>query len=135
MGQSFRDLIVWQRAVDLTTEIYRLTESFPNAEMYGLTSQLRRAAVSVASNIAEGTGRGSKGEFRQFLNMARGSICEVQTQLIIAGTLGFAGSEKLLHTESTANEVGRMLNGLIQSLSGKVDRPATTSNQELTTNN
>lgn len=135
MGRSFRDLVVWQRAIELTTEIYRVTESFPNAEMYGLTSQLRRAAVSVASNIAEGAGRGSKGEFRQFLNTARGSLCEVQTQLIIAGSLGFAGSEKLLHAESTANEVGRMLNGLIQSLSGKAGRTANTSNQELTTNN
>ncbi len=117
MGKSFRDLMVWQRAIDMTTEVYRLTEAFPKAEMYGLISQLRRAAVSVASNIAEGSGRGTRKEFRQFLKMARGSVCEVQTQLVIAGNLGFAAQDRLLHTESAANEVGRMLNGLLQSLS------------------
>jgi four helix bundle protein len=116
MAKSFQDLIVWRRAIDLTTEIYRLTETFPRTEAFGLTSQLRRAAVSVASNIAEGSGRGSKREFRQFLNTARGSICEVQTQLIIAGNLAFAKREKLQGVESAANEVGRMLNGLLQSL-------------------
>ena len=73
MGKSFLDLIVWQRAVDMTASVYELTDSFPRKEIYGLTSQLRRAAVSVASNIAEGAGRGSKKEFRQFLNVARGS--------------------------------------------------------------
>jgi four helix bundle protein len=116
MGKSFRDLIVWQRAIDLTTEIYRLTESFPKSEIYGLTSQIRRAAVSVASNIAEGAGRGSKRDFRHFLMTARGSICEVQTQLILAGKLEFARREKIAEIESTANEVGRMLNRLIQSM-------------------
>lgn len=119
MGKSFRDLIVWQRAIDLTTEIYRVTESFPRTEIYGLTSQVRRAAVSVASDIAEGAGRAGKREFRQFLNTARGSICEVQTQLIIAGNLGFADKDKLSGVESTATEVARMLNGLIQSVSGE----------------
>jgi four helix bundle protein len=116
MGQSFRDLIVWQRAIDLTTEIYRMTESFPRTEIYGLTSQVRRAAVSVASNIAEGAGRSSKREFRQFLVTARGSICEVQTQLIIADKLGFADKGKLSGIESAASEVARMLNGLLRSV-------------------
>jgi four helix bundle protein len=120
MGRSFQDLIVWQRAIVLTTEIYRLTESFPKSEIYGLTSQIRRAAVSVASNIAEGAGRGSKRDFRHFLMTARGSICEVQTQLILAGKLGFARSEKIAEIESTANEVGRMLNRLIQSMADDV---------------
>jgi four helix bundle protein len=87
MGKSFRDLIVWQRAIDLTTCIYQLSATFPKAEIYGLTSQLRRAAVSVASNIAEGAGRGGKREFKQFLIMARGSNCELQTQLLIAARL------------------------------------------------
>jgi four helix bundle protein len=120
MGRSFQDLIVWQRAIVLTTEIYRLTESFPKSEIYGLTSQIRRAAVSVASNIAEGAGRGSKRDFRHFLMTARGSICEVQTQLILAGKLGFARSEKIAEIESIANEAGRMLNRLIQSMADDI---------------
>jgi four helix bundle protein len=81
MAQAFQDLTVWQRATELTVCIYSLTRSFPKEEQYGLTSQLRRAAVSVASNIAEGRGRGTEGEFRQFLNIAQGSTYEVQTQL------------------------------------------------------
>ena len=89
---------------------------FPKAEVYGLTSQLRRAAVSIASNIAEGAGRGSKKEFRQFLNMARGSNCEVQTQLIIAGKLRMANQDQIANAEPLSHEVGRMLNGLLQSL-------------------
>ena len=119
MGSSFRDLIVWQRAMELTTEIYRLTEGFPKAEVYGLASQMRRAAVSVPSNIAEGAGRGSKREFCRFLDVARGSICEVQTQLIIAGNLRFAPPERLSEVELIANEVGRMLNGLLHSVEEK----------------
>lgn len=140
MGRSFQDLIVWQRAIDLTTEIYRLTESFPKGEIYGLTSQVRRASVSVASNIAEGARRGSKRDFRHFLMNARGSICEVQTQLILAGKLGFARSEKIAEIESTANEVGRMLNRLIQSMtndagsSDKSSKPETRNQQPATRN-
>jgi four helix bundle protein len=133
MGSSYRDLIVWQRAIDLTTEIYRLTESFPKTEIYGLTSQIRRAAVSVPSNIAEGAGRGSKREFRQFLNVARGSICEVQTQLIIAGNLAFALPDKLSDVELIANEVGRMLNRLRQSMTD--ESPPSESNQRPATRN
>ena len=116
MGKSFLDLIVWQRAVDMTVSVYELTDSFPRKEIYGLTSQLRRPAVSVASNIAEGAGRGSKKEFRQFLNVARGSNCEVQTQLIIASRLNLIAHQDLEMAESLSHEVGRMLNGLLQSL-------------------
>ncbi len=83
MGKSFLDLIVWQRAVDMTASVYELTDSFPRKEIYGLTSQLRRAAVSVASNIAEGAGRGSKKEFRQFLNVARGSNSRFRLSLLM----------------------------------------------------
>ena len=78
MGESFRDLIVWQRAVQMTVSVYRLTAHFPREELYGLTSQLRRASVSVASNIAEGYARTSQGEYKHFLGMARGSNSEVQ---------------------------------------------------------
>ena len=116
MGQSFRDLVVWQRSIELTTCVYELSAMFPQAEIYGLTSQLRRAAISVASNIAEGTGRGSKKEFRQFLNMARGSNCELQTQLIIVAKLQMGNRDEIAKAESLSNEVGKMLNGLLQSL-------------------
>jgi four helix bundle protein len=84
MGASYRELVVWQRAVELSLSIYKLTASFPSDERFGLTDQIRRAAVSVASNIAEGYGRTTKGEYLQFLGHARGSIFEVQTQLTIA---------------------------------------------------
>jgi four helix bundle protein len=117
MGKSFRDLIVWQRAIDLTTCIYQLSATFPKAEIYGLTSQLRRAAVSVASNIAEGAGRGGKREFKQFLIMARGPNCEPQTQLLIAARLNMANRDQITTAESLSHEVGKMLNGLLQSLS------------------
>ena len=97
MGASFRDLDVWQRAVELTLAIYKLTATFPDVERFGLTNQLRRAAVSVASNIAEGYGRATKGEYIQFLGHARGSISEVETQLVIASALSF-GSKPLRQT-------------------------------------
>jgi four helix bundle protein len=84
MAESYRDLLVWQRAIQMSLAIYRLTSDFPKEELFGLTSQVRRAGISVASNIAEGRGRLSKGEYRQFLGMARGSNAEVETQLVIA---------------------------------------------------
>jgi four helix bundle protein len=89
MGESFKDLLVWQPAVQLSVAIYKLTSSFPASEQFGLTSQLRRASVSIASNIAEGYGRSTKGEYLLSLGHARGSKCEVETQLVIAGALGF----------------------------------------------
>jgi four helix bundle protein len=92
MGQAFRDLQVWQRAIQLTVVIYRLTQGFPREEVYGLSSQIRRSAVSIPSNIAEGQGRLSVGEFRCFFGMARGSNHELQTQLEIARSLGFGDS-------------------------------------------
>jgi four helix bundle protein len=94
MTGSFKDLIVWQRAVQLSLSIYKLTASFPANEQFGLTNQLRRASVSIASNIAEGYGRSSKGEYLQFLGHARGSNCEVQTQLVIAMGLGSGRRQK-----------------------------------------
>src|SRR5439155_18249577 len=114
MKSSYRDLLVWQKAIALVTEIYRATRSFPKEEVYGLTSQMRRAAVSIPSNIAEGQARLTKGEFRQFLGQAKGSLAELDTQLVIAQHLGFlADSEPL---SGRLSEVGRMLNGLIASL-------------------
>jgi four helix bundle protein len=89
MASSYQDLIAWKKAVDLVTEIYRKTQKFPKEEIYGLTSQLRRAAISIPSNIAEGQGRLSKGEFEQFLGNARGSLFELITQLTISENLGY----------------------------------------------
>jgi four helix bundle protein len=109
MGDSFKDLVVWQRAIEMSLAIYKLTSNFPASEQFGLTSQLRRASVSVPSNIAEGDGKSSKGEYLSFLGHARGSNGEVQTQLIIARGLGFGSPESLLQAESLSNEVGRML--------------------------
>ena len=115
-AESFRELIVWQRAIEMTVEIYKATSTFPREEIYGLTSQLRRAAVSVASNIAEGQGRSSAGEFRQFLGVARGSNLEVQTQLVIASKLGYSSPSAIVVCENLSIEVNRMLNGLMKSL-------------------
>jgi four helix bundle protein len=86
---SFRDLLVWQKSMDLVTEIYHLSKKFPKAELFGLTSQIRRAAVSIPSNIAEGRGKSSKGEFQQFLHHSRSSLAEVETQITIAQNLGY----------------------------------------------
>ena len=109
MNDSFKDLVVWQRAVQMSLEIYKLTSSFPASERFGLTNQLRRASVSVASNIAEGYGKSSRGEYLSFLGHSRGSNGEVQTQLIISQGLGFGTQESMSKAESLSNEVGRML--------------------------
>jgi four helix bundle protein len=116
MTESFRDLQVWQRSMQLTVAIYRLTREFPREEIYGLTSQIRRAAVSVPSNIAEGQGRLGPGEFRQFLSVARGSICEVQTQLEIARALQFGKPALLNEAESLSHEVGKMIFAFLESI-------------------
>ncbi len=100
----------------MSVSIYRLTGTFPREELYGLTSQLRRAGVSVASNIAEGYGRKSTGEYKQFLGMARGSNMEVQTQLVIAGQLGFGDAVKLKESESLSHEVGKMLVAIMNKI-------------------
>jgi four helix bundle protein len=114
--ESFRELLVWQRAIELSVAAYKFSTGFPREEIYGLTSQIRRASVSVASNIAEGQGRNSAGEFRQFLGVARGSNLEVQTQLVIAGKLGYGAASGVVECEMLSIEVGRMLNGLMKTL-------------------
>ena len=114
--QSFRDLHVWQRSIQLTVCIYRLTKRFPREEVYGLSSQIRRSAVSVASNIAEGQGRLTTGEFRQFLGIARGSNFEPQTQLEIARALGLEDSMSIDEAEGLSHEVGKMIYALLESL-------------------
>ncbi len=116
MGQSFKDLNAWRKAIALTLAIYKLTESFPQSERYGLTDQLRRAAVSVASNIAEGYGRSTRGEYIQFLGHARGSNCEVETQLVIVAALGLGVETNRATAEKLCADVSRLLRGLMQSL-------------------
>jgi four helix bundle protein len=116
MGQSFRDLIVWQRAIQLTVDIYKLTSKFPDAERFGLTSQMRRAAVSIASNISEGYGRSTKGEYVQFVGHARGSCSELETQIVIAKALEFGIPSNLDSAEGLCNDVGRLLGALMKSL-------------------
>jgi four helix bundle protein len=120
MAQSFRDLAVWKRAMQLTVCVYRLSQGFPREEVYGLTSQIRRSAVSIPSNIAEGQGRANRGEFKQFLSIARGSSCEVQTQLEIAKELGFGDLRLIEEAESLSSEVRKMLFGLMASLGNTV---------------
>ncbi len=114
--RSYRDLIVWQRAMVLAEQIYAVTKNFPKEEIYGLTSQMRRAAVSIASNIAEGHGRQSRGEFPQSLGHARGSLAELHTQVTLAARLKLMSeADERLLSESVA-AVGRPLNGLRKSL-------------------
>jgi four helix bundle protein len=116
VGASFKELLVWQRAIEMSLAIYKLTASFPTAERYGLTSQLRRASVSVASNIAEGYGRSTRGEYVLFLGHARGSICEIQTQIVIASALGFGEEKSRKLADSLTNEVSRMLVAMMNKL-------------------
>ncbi len=116
MSHSYKQLLVWQKGKALAVETYGATDSFPKREWYGLTSQLRRAAVSVSSNIAEGQGRLTKGEFRNFLGQARGSLLELETQLAIARDLGYLSAADHVSLEKQCDEVRRMLNGLLESL-------------------
>jgi len=116
---SYRDLIVWQRAIEMTVAVYQLTADFPKEELYGLASQLRRAGVSVASNIAEGYGRTSTGEYRQFLGMSRGSNLELQTQLVIARKLRLGDERRVNVAENLSFEVGKMLVSLMKNLKAR----------------
>ena len=119
MIRDYRDLLVWQRAMELVKAIYSATATFPAAEAYGLTSQIRRSAVSVPSNIAEGHGRENEGDFRRFLAIARGSLAELQTQLILSGELGFVDQKAIaIHLEKT-EEVARMIRGMQKTLANK----------------
>ena len=116
MTQSFRDLQVWQKSIRLATTIYLLSKEFPREEIYGLTSQIRRSAVSIPSNIAEGQGRLTTGEAKQFLGVARGSNFELQTQLEIARNLSLGRPELLSEAEGLSHEVGKMIYALLESL-------------------
>jgi four helix bundle protein len=114
--QTYRDLKVWRIAVDLTLEVYRITETFPRSEQFALTTQLRRAAVSVVTNIAEGHARSTRGEYRNFLSIARGSAIEVEVQLFLAEQLGYAQSATLLKARDQCDAVSRMITNLKRAL-------------------
>jgi len=120
MLESYRDLTVWQKSIDLVVACYKLSHEFPKYEIYGLTSQLRRAVVSVPANIAEGYGRGSRKEYLQFLTVARGSLKEVETHLIIAERLDYITQSQLKTTLSSTEEIGKMLGSLIRALQKKL---------------
>jgi four helix bundle protein len=123
--RSYRDLVVWKKSMALVLDVYRSTQSFPRTETYGLVSQLRRAAVSVPSNIAEGQARLTTGEFKQFLGQARLSLMEVETQIVIARELGYLAPAESAILLSSAAEVGRILNGLLKSLPSSRSRIST----------
>ncbi len=114
--KTYKELIVWQKAVEFVTTIYSVTKKFPKEEIYGLTNQIRRSAVSVPSNIAEGFGRNSKNEFKHFLQIAIGSLFELQTQLEIAKNLEFISDEEFDKVFSLTREIEAMLSSLIRKL-------------------
>lgn len=114
--RSYRDLDAWKRGVDLVEAVYLLTRNFPREELYGLTSQLRRAAASIPANIAEGYGRDAAGSYLQFLRIARGSLREVETHLIVAGRVGLAAPDDVGAVLDLCDGQGRILHGLIRSV-------------------
>jgi four helix bundle protein len=132
MANGYKDLLVWQKAMQLTTGIYAVTKRFPRDEQYGLVSQLRRAAVSVTSNIAEGSGRYSDGEFLQFLSQARGSALELETQLLIARELHYVDAGSARDLLRSVDEISRMLSGLRSSIH---PRQSPTRNSQLRARN
>jgi four helix bundle protein len=119
--QHYRELIVWQKAMNLVEALYRATNSFPKAEIYGLTSQIRRAAVSIPSNIAEGQGRSTTRDFLHYLSMSQGSLMEVETQITIAQRLGYVEKQQETALLDATAEVGRLLNGLNNALNKKLN--------------
>jgi len=116
MPQTYRDLIAWQKAMELVTRIYEVTRTIPREKLYGLTSQLRRAAVSIPSNIAEGQARYSHAEFHHFLRNAKGSLAEVETQIQIACNLKYLSQERKRELLEATAELGRILNALLDSV-------------------
>lgn len=116
MIKSYKDLVVWQKSITLVQQVYELSKDFPKSEFFGLSQQLRRSAVSVPSNIAEGYGRGSRNDYLRFCKIARGSCFELETQIIIAIQLKMVNKVSAENVTSLINEVCRLLQGLINSL-------------------
>ncbi len=113
---TFRDLLIWQKSMRFVSDIYRCTNKFPNAEKFGLVSQLRRSAVSIPSNIAEGYGRRTNNDFIRFLNISMGSLFEVQTQIEIAHTLKYINSQTFDDLFEQSREIERMMSSFLRSL-------------------
>jgi four helix bundle protein len=128
-ASRYQDLRAWQRAIELVERVYAVTSKLPQEEMFGLKSQMRRCAVSIPSNIAEGQGRATRGEFQQFLGHARGSLYELETQVVIAAKLRYVEQKDRESLLAEATELGRMLNALIASLKSSPSR------RQLTTDN
>jgi len=120
MAKSFRELNVWKKAVDLALLVHELTADLPKRETYGLSSQMQRAAVSIASNIAEGSARGTRRDFRQFVKLAEGSNCELQTQLLIARRLQYSSGPAYDVLDSLSDEIGKMLTALSRYLTQEI---------------
>ncbi len=118
---SYHDLLAWQRAIDFVVDTYKLTGQFPRTELYGLTAQLQRAAVSIPSNIAEGAGRIHTREYIHHAGIARGSLFEAETQIIVAQRLGFVSEDNTRPLLNAVAEVGRLLHGLIVALERKLN--------------
>ncbi|MDP3897540.1 MAG: four helix bundle protein [Mesorhizobium sp.] len=116
---SYRDLLVWKAAVELAVECYHTTQLFPKSETYGMTSQIRRASVSIAANIAEGHGREHTGSFVQYLRVAQGSLKELETHLVIVERVGLSAAEDVGRLMKRCDEVGRMMRALIRSLQAR----------------
>ncbi|OFV95580.1 MAG: four helix bundle protein [Acidobacteria bacterium RIFCSPLOWO2_02_FULL_60_20] len=114
--KNYKELGVWQKSIDLVEQVYQVTSAFPLEEKYGLSSQSQRAATSIPANIAEGWARGTTKEYIQFLKVARGSLMELETHLIVANRLKFLPEQKVQSLVGAIAEIGRMLNGLIKSL-------------------
>lgn len=117
-ARTFQDLVVWQKGMELVTEVYRLSRAFPKDELYGLTSQLRRCAVSVPSNVAEGYARNSSGDYARFLRVACGSLYELETQLEVARNLQYIDPDHVEAATQLTGEIGRMLGALIRKVDG-----------------
>ena len=117
--ESYRDLLVWQRGMDLAADVYELTKAWPRAEIYGLTSQVRRSAASIPANIAEGYGRASSASYAQFLKIARGSLKELETHLLLAERVGIASKGCCAAIPRQADELGKMLGALIRKIDAK----------------
>lgn len=117
--KTHKDLKIWQRSVALVTRVYAITEMFPKSEMWGLTNKIRRASVSVPSNIAEGSGRRSDKELVQFLHIASGSLAELETQFIIANNLGFIANNEYSEVEQEIQEIIRMISAMSKSIMNK----------------
>src|SRR2546429_2823052 len=118
--KSYRDLVVWQKGMDLVVECYRITNLLPKNEIYGLASQIQRAAVSIPANIAEGHGRDHLGDYLHHLSVANGSLMELETHLLLLPRLSYVSSSELERAFTLTDEIGKMLSGLSKSLKGKI---------------